>query len=131
MIHHIDVPVSDIDRSRTFYDKALGPLGMELVTAKRNPQGHEALGYGRAPDAVFWIRSGRPPVKRLHVAFLALTREAVDDFHRAALQVGGVCNGTPGPRAHHDANYYAAFVIDPDGNNIEAVCRHGHDAIGS
>jgi catechol 2,3-dioxygenase-like lactoylglutathione lyase family enzyme len=123
MIHHIDVPVRDIERSREFYDRALAPLGLQLVMANRNPLGHDVLGYGTLPDPVFWIRSGRGPIERLHVAFLATTREAVDEFHQAALGAGGICNGVPGLRPRYAENYYAAFVLDPDGNNIEAVCR--------
>jgi catechol 2,3-dioxygenase-like lactoylglutathione lyase family enzyme len=123
MIHHIDVPVRDLQRSRAFYDSALAALGLSLVMQHVNPQGHEVLGYGVLPDPTFWIRSGRPPIGRLHVAFLATTREAVDAFHMAALNAGGTSNGTPGLRPHYAEDYYAAFVLDPDGHNIEAVCR--------
>ena len=123
MIHHIDLPVVDIARSRAFYDRALSPLGLTLVIEKTNPYGHTVLGYGMLPDPVFWIRNGRPAIERLHIAFLAQTRRAVDEFHSAALAAGGVCNGPPGLRPRYDADYYAAFVIDVDGNNIEAVCR--------
>jgi catechol 2,3-dioxygenase-like lactoylglutathione lyase family enzyme len=96
---------------------------MRLVIHNRHPQGHEVLGFGTLPDPVFWIRSGKTPIEKLHVAFVSATREAVDAFHRAALNAGGVCNGPPGLRPRYAENYYAAFVIDPDGNNIEAVCR--------
>jgi catechol 2,3-dioxygenase-like lactoylglutathione lyase family enzyme len=123
MIHHIDFPVRDLQRSRAFYDSALAALGLSLVMQHVNPQGHEVLGYGVLPDPLFWIRSGRPPIGRLHVAFLATTREAVDAFHREALNAGGTSNGTPELRPHYAEDYYAAFVLDPDGHNIEAVCR--------
>jgi catechol 2,3-dioxygenase-like lactoylglutathione lyase family enzyme len=122
-IHHIDLAVRDIERSRAFYNHALEPLGLLLVMPRRNPEGHDVLGYGQHPDPVFWIRNGKPPVGKLHVAFLARTHEAVDAFHAAALVAGGTCNGPPGLRPRYGENYYAAFVIDPDGNNIEAVCR--------
>lgn len=123
MIHHIDLPVGDLERSRAFYDLALEPLGLRILMHRRNPQGHEVLGYGVLPDPVFWIRSGRPAIKRLHVAFLADTYDAVDEFHRVGLAAGGICNGEPGLRPHYEEAYYAAYVLDPDGNNIEAVCR--------
>jgi len=123
VIHHIDLPVRDLTRSQAFYDSALAPLGLKLVIHNRHPQGHEVLGYGALPDPVFWIRSGKAPIEKLHVAFVASTREAVDAFHKAALNAGGVCNGPPGLRPRYAENYYAAFVLDPDGNNIEAVCR--------
>ena len=123
MIHHIDVPVRDVTRSRAFYDAALAPLDLRLVIHNRHAEGREVLGYGVLPDPVFWIRSGKPPIEKLHVAFAASTREAVDAFHRSALNAGGVCNGPPGFRPRYADSYYAAFVLDPDGNNIEAVCR--------
>jgi catechol 2,3-dioxygenase-like lactoylglutathione lyase family enzyme len=123
VIHHIDVPVRDLSKSRAFFDAALAPLGLQLVMHNRHDQGHEVLGYGSLPDPVFWIRNGKSPIEKLHVAFAAPTREAVDDFHRAALNIGGMCNGPPGLRPWYADNYYAAFILDPDGNNIEAVCR--------
>jgi catechol 2,3-dioxygenase-like lactoylglutathione lyase family enzyme len=123
MIHHIDLAVSDLARSRAFYDQSLTPLGLRLVRHHRHPDGHEVLGFGVLPDPVFWIRNGRAPAPRLHVAFQAASRDAVDAFHLAALAAGGGCNGPPGLRPRYAENYYAAFVFDPDGNNIEAVCR--------
>jgi catechol 2,3-dioxygenase-like lactoylglutathione lyase family enzyme len=123
MIHHIDLPVRDLRRSRTFYDRALAALGLALVMQHRNPQGHEVLGYGVLPDPAFWIRSGRPVNGRLHVAFHATSREVVDAFYREAIEAGGTGNGEPGLRPRYAEDYYAAFVLDPDGNNIEAVCR--------
>ena len=123
MIHHIDIAVRDLGLSRAFYDAALAPLDLHLVIHNQHAPGQEVLGYGRLPDPVFWIRSGKPPMERLHVAFLAPTRESVDAFHKAALSAGGVCNGPPGLRPRYAPDYYAAFVLDPDGNNIEVVCR--------
>ncbi|MET0281547.1 MAG: VOC family protein [Steroidobacteraceae bacterium] len=123
MIHHIDIPVDDIARSRSFYDQLLAPLGITALMHRHNPQGHEAVGYGVTPDPVFWIRSGRPAIRRLHVGFLASSRAVVDAFHAAGVAAGGISNGEPGLRTQYEADYYAAYVLDPDGNNIEAVCR--------
>ncbi len=123
MIHHIDVPVSNLTRSREFYEQALAPLGLRLVVHNRHPAGHEVLGFGVLPDPVFWIRNGRPATTPFHIAFAASSRAAVDDFHAAALTAGGSCNGAPGLRPRYAEHYYAAFVVDPDGHNIEAVYR--------
>jgi catechol 2,3-dioxygenase-like lactoylglutathione lyase family enzyme len=123
VIHHIDLAVVNLERSCEFYARALAPLNLGLVERHKHPDGHEVIGFGVLPDPVFWIRNGRPPVDRLHVAFLADSRPSVDSFYRAALEAGGVCNGEPGLRSHYAEHYYAAFVLDPDGNNIEAVCR--------
>jgi catechol 2,3-dioxygenase-like lactoylglutathione lyase family enzyme len=123
MIHHIDIAVRDLARSRAFYDSALATLGLTRIICNRHDEGYEVLGYGVLPDPVFWIRNGRPAVTRLHIAFLAPTRDAVDAFYAAGLDAGGIANGAPGPRPRYAENYYAAFVLDPDGHNIEAVCR--------
>ena len=123
MIHHIDIAVRDLARSRAFYEKLLAPLGLALVIRNCHPEGHEVLGFGALPDPVFWIRNGKPVAGNLHLAFLAATHTAVDSFHRAGLEAGGICNGVPGLRPRYAENYYAAFMLDPDGNNIEAVCR--------
>ena len=123
IFHHIDVPVDNMALSREFYGLLLKPLGVTELVHRSNPQGHEVAGYGMAPEPAFWIRSGRPAVRRVHVAFLAKSREAVVAFHRAGLAAGGTSNGEPGLRAHYAPDYYAAYVLDPDGNNIEAVCR--------
>jgi len=122
-IHHIDLAVADLERSCEFYARALAPLNLVLVERHKHPDGHEVVGFGVLPDPVFWIRSGRHAIKHLHVAFLAGSRSAVDSFYRAALEAGGVGNGEPGLRPQYAEHYYAAFVLDPDGNNIEAVCR--------
>ena len=123
MIHHIDLPVVDVERSRAFYERVLAPLALSLVIHNRHPNGHEVLGFGRLPDPVFWIRNGRPAIGLLHVAFAAPTRAAVRAFHAAGLLAGGTCNGPPGLRPRYADDYYAAFMVDPDGHNIEAVCR--------
>ena len=134
MIDHLGIGVADLARSTEFYLSALEPLGYGIVMeVSAAESGHgAALGFGvpgGKPDDFqsgkpsFWIGEGgrlKPPI---HVAFVARTREAVDAFHRAALAAGGKDNGAPGLRPHYHANYYAAFVLDPDGNNIEAVCH--------
>lgn len=123
MIHHIDFGVSDLARSRAFYIRALAPLGMAAVMDLERENGRKLTGFGSLPDPVFWIRNSRVLEEPLHVAFLADSRAAVDGFHRAAIEAGGRDNGAPGLRPRYAENYYAAYVLDPDGHNIEAVCR--------
>ena len=117
MIDHVILPVGDVAASRRFYEIALAPVGMAVVMDF--PQG---VGFGAGGTPWFWI-SARPPVTGVHVAFTAQDRTAVDAFHAAALAAGGTDNGAPGIRAHYHPSYYGAFVLDPDGNNIEAVCH--------
>jgi catechol 2,3-dioxygenase-like lactoylglutathione lyase family enzyme len=116
MIDHIKLHVGDAARSKAFYSAALGPLGYKVVM---EPVPGVVVGMGtRFPD--FWLaRSDAPTVA--HVAFRAESREAVDGFHAAALAAGGTDNGAPGMRPQYHPGYYGAFVIDPDGNNVEAV----------
>lgn len=123
MIHHIDITVATLNRSRSFYEAALLPLGLTLVRHHQHPNGTEVLGFGVQPDPVFWIRSGKMPAAPVHVAFLAATHEAVRQFHAAGISAGGIDNGEPGFRPRYAEHYFAAFLLDPDGNNIEAVCR--------
>jgi catechol 2,3-dioxygenase-like lactoylglutathione lyase family enzyme len=123
MIHHVDFPVADFRRSRAFYVHALAALGMGPVIDIRREEGRELTGFGTTPDPEFWIRTGQPIKGRLHVAFLAESQAAVDAFHRAALEAGGTDQGGPGFRPRYDEHYYAAYILDPDGHNIEAVCR--------
>ena len=134
MIDHIGFSVADLALSRRFYDRALMPLGIAPVmeVTEEMTGGHGAhLGYGRDGRPFFWIGSGGAPspgVRRgVHVAFAAPDRAAVDAFHRAALAAGGRDNGAPGLRPQYHPGYYGAFVLDPDGNNIEAVF-HGEGA---
>ena len=131
MIDHIGFPVSDLARARSFYDGALQPLGIGLVmeVTEEMTGGHGAhLGYGRDGNPFFWIGSGGGSAGgACHVAFVAPDRATVDAFHKAALTAGGRDNGAPGLRPHYHASYYGAFVLDPDGNNIEAV-HHGDPA---
>lgn len=125
MIDHTGLHVSDPARSRAFYDRALAPLGYVMI--KEIPTqftgGLVVLGYGEAPNADFWVTEGSPESPAIHVAFRAKSRAAVDAFYAAALAAGGRDHGPPGLRPHYHADYYGAFVLDPDGHNIEAVCR--------
>jgi catechol 2,3-dioxygenase-like lactoylglutathione lyase family enzyme len=118
MIHHLDFTVTNFEKSRSFYIRALAPLALALVMERER-----VAGFGQLPDPVFWIRKGTPLEGRMHIAFLAQSREAVDAFHREAIAAGGTDNGAPGLRPRYADHYYAAFVLDPDGHNIEAVCR--------
>jgi catechol 2,3-dioxygenase-like lactoylglutathione lyase family enzyme len=121
--HHVDLPVLDLSKTRVFYEAALAPLGFALVVSNRHAEGVEVLGFGELPDPVFWVRSGKGGIGRLHFAFQANSRKAVDAFHAAGIAAGGTCNGAPGLRPRYAEDYYAAFVLDPDGHNVEAVCR--------
>jgi catechol 2,3-dioxygenase-like lactoylglutathione lyase family enzyme len=123
MIHHIDFAVADLVRSRAFYERALAPLGLGVTVTFTNHAGCQVIGFGSLPDPEFWIRDGEPMTGPLHIAFLAGSHDAVDAFHAAALQAGGKDNGSPGLRPRYAKHWYAAFVLDPDGNNIEAVYR--------
>lgn len=127
MIDHIGFPVSDLSSSRAFYERALSPLGISLLMeiTEEMTGGHGAhLGFGRDGKPFFWIGTGRPAASGTHVAFAARDHSAVNAFHKAALEAGGRDNGAPGPRPIYHPDYYGAFILGPDGNNIEAVC-HG------
>lgn len=121
MIHHIDFTVTDFFRSREFYIRVLAPLGLSLLVDRW--RGRDLSGFGSAPDPEFWIRQGPLLTPRFHVAFAARSRLAVDAFHEIALEAGGRDQGAPGLRPRYGEDYYAAYVLDPDGHNIEAVCR--------
>lgn len=121
MLDHVNLPVSDFARSMAFYRAALAPLGF-VVGAENGDDGGSA-GFGPPGKPRFWIASGTAPKARLHIAFVADDHDAVRRFHSAALAAGGTDNGAPGIRAEYHASYYAAFVFDPDGHNIEAVCH--------
>jgi catechol 2,3-dioxygenase-like lactoylglutathione lyase family enzyme len=125
MIDHTGVNVSRPDVSRRFYEQALAPLGYAVLAEipKEFTGGRVVLGYGVAPKADFWLAEGTPNEPRMHIAFSADSREQVDSFYRAAIAAGGKDNGPPGPRPHYHESYYGAFVLDPDGHNIEAVCH--------
>ena len=126
MIDHIGFPVSDFERSKAFYLKALAPLDYSLVMEmmqERPPGEAPAAGFGAKGKPDFWIGGEGGLDKPLHVAIVAKDRAVVDAFYKAAIAAGGRDNGAPGIRAHYHANYYGAFVLDPDGHNIEAVCH--------
>jgi catechol 2,3-dioxygenase-like lactoylglutathione lyase family enzyme len=119
MIDHFMLKVRDYQKSKQFYLAALKPLGYELVMEFGEGGG---LGAGGKPD--FWIGRDAAPTSPVHFAFHADQRRLVDAFYEAAIQAGGKDNGKPGLRPDYHPNYYGAFVIDPDGHNVEAVC-HG------
>jgi catechol 2,3-dioxygenase-like lactoylglutathione lyase family enzyme len=125
MLDHIGFAVNEYDRSKRFYELALAPLSITLlmeVTPEQTGLGSHA-GFGADGHPFFWIGNQGRPASGVHVAFTAQSRAAVDEFYRAAVRVGGRDNGAPGLRPHYHANYYGAFVLDPDGNNVEAVCH--------
>src|ERR1700686_517955 len=132
MIDHIGFPVSDYLRAKAFYAKVLAPLGYSLVMeVTQEETGHDpAAGFGANGKPDFWIGGEGGLNKPLHVAILAKDHATVDAFYRAATAAGGRDNGAPGIRAHYHPNYYGAFVLDPDGHNIEAVC-HAPGGAGS
>ena len=116
MIDHLTVKVRDVGRSKAFYAKALAPLGYEVVMEFGGGVG---MGADKKPD--LWLAGGKQ--EPLHLAFAAKDRKSVDAFYAAAIAAGGKDNGKPGLRKDYHPNYYGAFVIDPDGHNIEAVCH--------
>lgn len=125
MLDHVGISVSDYERAKAFYARALAPLGYGLimeVTAEQT--GHAAAaGFGANGKPDFWFGGGGAMNKAVHIAITANDRAAVDAFYTAAIAAGGRDNGAPGIRPHYHANYYGAFVLDPDGHNIEAVCH--------
>lgn len=126
MIDHIGFAVSDYARAKAFYATALAPLGYVLVMevgAHENESGFPAAGFGIGGKPDFWIGGEGRLDKPLHVAIAAKDRAAVDAFYKAAMAAGAKDNGAPGLRPHYHPNYYGAFVRDPDGHNIEAVCH--------
>jgi catechol 2,3-dioxygenase-like lactoylglutathione lyase family enzyme len=124
MIDHIGFPVSDYQAAKAFYSKALAPLGYTLIMdVKQDDNDHPACGFGADGKPDFWIGGEGGLQKPLHVAIVAKDRATVDAFYKAAIAAGGRDNGPPGIRAHYHPSYYGAFVLDPDGHNIEAVCH--------
>jgi catechol 2,3-dioxygenase-like lactoylglutathione lyase family enzyme len=118
MFDHVAFGVSDYAASRAFFLKALQPLGVAVVM-----EGPYGLGLGQKNKPSLWMYQSSEKPARLHLAFAAENRKQVDEFYRAALAAGGKDNGAPGLRPHYHPTYYAAFVIGPDGHNIEAVCH--------
>jgi catechol 2,3-dioxygenase-like lactoylglutathione lyase family enzyme len=125
MIDHIGVAVANMERARAFYTGALQPIGIGLVmeVSAEETGGDAHAGFGADGKAFFWIGTSLKPKGGTHVAFAVGTRAEVDAFYRAAIAAGGRDNGAPGLRPEYHPNYYGAFVFDPDGNNIEAVCH--------
>ena len=125
MLDHIGFSVSNMKISRIFYEKALKPLGITPlmeVTPEMTGTSDSHVGFG-AGRPFFWIGTGGKVSVATHVAFATESRKVVDEFYAAAIAAGGRDNGKPGVRPHYHENYYGAFVLDPDGNNIEAVCH--------
>jgi len=118
MLDHIGFDVKDFGKSKAFYEKALKPLEYKLTANYEN-----AAGFGKGEKSSFWLVGGRGQTTKVHVAFSAPNRKAVDEYYKAAMAAGGKDNGKPGLRPDYHKDYYGAFVIDPDGNNVEAVCQ--------
>ena len=125
MIDHTGLTVSDFGKSKTFYARALAPIGYEaIMELSAAATGHGGgAGFGVPPKPDFWIAGGEPNVPPVHIAFRVASRALVDAFYGAAIAAGGRDNGAPGLRPRYHPNYYGAFVLDPDGHNIEAVCH--------
>jgi catechol 2,3-dioxygenase-like lactoylglutathione lyase family enzyme len=120
VLDHVGLNVTDYAASRAFYEQALAPLGWNVVLAFDE---WKAVGFGTASKPDFWITEREPYGTGTHVAFVAADRTTVDAFHAAALAAGGRDNGAPGIREMYHPTYYGAFVLDADGNNVEAVCH--------
>ena len=126
MLDHVGFAVADAERSKRFYEQTLAPLGLALVisvTPEQNQSGGTAHGFGTKDNPFFWIGDNERVGEGTHVAFKVDDRALVGAFHAAALAAGGRDNGAPGLRPHYHPNYYAAFVFDPDGIHVEAVCH--------
>lgn len=125
MIDHIGITVGNIQVSKQFYTKALAPIGYSLLMEVSAEQtgSMAAAGFGVPPKPDFWLAGGTANVPPVHVAFRVSSRALVMAFHAAAIAAGGRDNGAPGLRPHYHPSYYGAFVLDPDGHNIEAVCH--------
>ena len=117
MLDHLGIGVRDLSASRAFYEAALAPLGFGVVM-----EGERYVAFGPTARPIFWLVD-RGPTSGIHIAFRADDRERVDAFHAAALAAGGRDNGHPGLRPEYHPHYYGAYVLDPDGNNAEAVCH--------
>ena len=125
MIDHTGVLVSDFARSKEFYRRALAPIGYRILAEfpAAMTGSTDVAGFGVPPKPDFWIADGRPNVPPIHIAFRVENRALVQAVYQAALAAGGRDNGAPGPRPHYHEHYFGAFVLDPDGHNIEAVCH--------
>lgn len=126
ILDHIELAVRDAEASRRFYEDALAPLDIARVITigpERTRAGGTRHGFGKDGYPSLWIHDNEVPGAGTHIAFATKERAVVDAFHRAALKAGGIDNGAPGIRPHYHANYYAAYVLDPDDINVEVVCR--------
>jgi catechol 2,3-dioxygenase-like lactoylglutathione lyase family enzyme len=125
MIAHVGIQVSDIERSKRFYSEALHPIGYRMIREYGITPSRPAAsaGFGEPPRADLWIYQGESNPAACHIAFQVSRRALVDAFYEAGIAAGGRDNGKPGLRPQYNANYYGAFVLDPDGYNIEAVCK--------
>jgi catechol 2,3-dioxygenase-like lactoylglutathione lyase family enzyme len=123
VIDHLTIGVSDLEKSRSFYAQALAPLGFHEI----GPSSDRAISFGPEDLNDFAISREYEVGGQVHIAFAADSRRQVDDFHTAALAAGGRDNGAPGPRPEYSEGYYGAFVLDPDGHNVEAVFHEGPD----
>jgi catechol 2,3-dioxygenase-like lactoylglutathione lyase family enzyme len=131
IIDHVDIRVSDVDASRSFYAAALAPLGLQLEPEEQDPSGGREIPFSREGRMSFALHSPAPEPGQdtvttgAHIAFTASSRDEVQAFHTAAVANGGTNIGEPGPRREYSNGYYGAFVLDPDGNNVEAVVHEG------
>lgn len=125
MIDHTGVSASNFAVSKKFYTLALAPLGYSVLAEfpASMTGSTDVAGFGVAPKPDFWVARGTPEKPPIHIAFRAQSRAVVDAFYKAAMAAGGKDNGAPGVRPHYHPNYYGAFVLDPDGHNVEAVCH--------
>jgi catechol 2,3-dioxygenase-like lactoylglutathione lyase family enzyme len=118
MLDHVSLSVRDDKRAKAFYAKALAPFGYRIISEYEG-----GFGIGAEDGSAIWVARGEPQQPIAHLAFRAANRRQVSEFHEAALAAGGRDNGKPGPRESYSPTYFAAFVLDPDGNNVEAVCH--------
>jgi catechol 2,3-dioxygenase-like lactoylglutathione lyase family enzyme len=124
-IDHTSLSVSDFAAAKAFYTAALSPLGIgvQMEVSKAAGSDFDAAGFGTKGKPFFWLAGGGKQTPHVHIAFAAGNRAEVDAFYKAAIAAGGKDNGAPGLRAHYHPTYYGAFVLDADGNNVEAVCH--------
>ncbi|CAH0064361.1 VOC family protein [Stenotrophomonas geniculata] len=129
MLDHLGLTSADLARSKAFFLQALAPLqiGVVMEVTAEQTGAHDHIGFGNDGKPFFWLGNGGTASHGVHVAFACASRAQVDAFHAAALAAGGRDNGAPGLRPWYHPDYYGAFVLDPDGNNIEAVCHRPAD----
>ncbi|MBA1275719.1 VOC family protein [Pseudomonas azotifigens] len=123
-IDHVGIGVSDIAHARVFYEQALQPLGITLIMEAYPPRSKpRRLGFGSAGKPFLWLHEAAVPSQGAHIALITQSHREVDAFYEAAMAAGGRDNGAPGIRPHYHSNYYAAYILAPDGVNLEAVCQ--------